>query len=286
MEGSERERYTGGVNQPPEIPRTPHKRPTLRWRVYYELFASARTDGELSLTNRVIAMAIIISVALAIIGTERQIAVDKNTLLIWAEFAFGVFFLGEYCARFWAAAERPGDHSAMAKRFEWARSFFALVDLAVVVATLLPFLVVGAPIFRLIRLFRLASLLRFGEFSHALRALSDAIVERRYDLYVTGALAGLLVLVGATALYWAEGAVQPEEFGSIPRAMWWSIITLTTVGYGDVSPVTVLGKIFAAIVALGGIGLVAMPTGIIAAAFSDAMQRHREVKAARGDTSE
>jgi voltage-gated potassium channel len=253
---------------------------TLRRRAYIELFASARTDGRLSLTNRIVVGSILISVVLAIVGTERQVAVDNQTILRWAEFAFGLFFLVEYLARLWAAAERPGEGSALAKRFDWARSFFALIDLAVVVASLVPFIVTGAPIFRLVRLFRLASLLRFGQFSIALRALSAAIVDRRYDLAVTGALAGLLVLVGATALYWAEGTTQPDEFGSIPRAMWWSIITLTTVGYGDVSPVTPLGKIFASLVALGGIGLVAMPTGIIAAAFSDAMQQHREDMAA------
>ena len=265
-------------------------RPTLRRRVFEELFASARTDGRLSLTNRVIVGAILISVVLAIVGTERQVAVDNQTMLRWFEFGFGVFFLFEYLARLWTAAERPyqgtGEGSATKKRVEWALSFFALVDLAVVIASLVPFLVTGAPIFRLVRLFRLASLLRFGEFSNALRALSAAIVERRYDLAVTGALAGLLVLVGATALYWAEGSVQPESFGSIPRAMWWSIITLTTVGYGDVSPVTTLGKMLAAVVALGGIGLVAMPTGIIAAAFSDAMQRHRETLAEKKTETE
>ena len=251
---------------------------TLRRRVYLELFASARSDGKLTRTNRMIVVFILMSVALAIVGTERQVTVDNRTVLRWAEFGFGVIFLVEYVARFWAAAERPGGRSAMRKRVDWALTFFALVDLAVVIASLVPFLVTGAPIFRLVRLFRLASLLRFGEFSNALRALSAAIVERRYDLAVTGALAGLLVLVGATALYWAEGSEQPEAFGSIPRAMWWSIITLTTVGYGDVSPVTTIGKVLAAIVALGGIGLVAMPTGIIAAAFSDAMQRHREAR--------
>ncbi len=256
-------------------------KPSLRRRVYMELFASAREDGKLTLTNKVIVVFILISVALAIVGTERQVAVDNRTILRWAEVGFGVTFLVEYIARFWAAAERPGEGSAMQKRFDWARSFFALIDLAVVIASLVPVLVTGAPIFRLVRLFRLASLLRFGQFSHALRALSEAIVERRYDLYVTGALAGLLVLVGATALYWAEGSAQPEAFGSIPRAMWWSIITLTTVGYGDVSPATPIGKVLAAIVALGGIGLVAMPTGIIAAAFSDAMQRHREALASQ-----
>ena len=249
---------------------------SLRQRVYRELFAEARTDGKLTNTNRIVVAVILISVVFAIVGTERQMATDNRTLLRWAEFGFGIFFLVEYIARLWSAAERPGVESATAKRLTWARSFFALLDLAVVILTLIPFLVTGAPVLRLLRLFRLAALLKFGRFSHALRELGRAIVERRYDLFVTGALAVVLLLGGATALYWAEGAVQPDDFGSIPRAMWWSIITLTTVGYGDVSPITPLGKILAAVVALGGIGLVAMPTGIIAAAFSDAMQRYRE----------
>lgn len=267
MESGQQGGYSGRVNR---------KAASLRRRAYLELFASARTDGKLSLTNRIVVAAILISVVVAIIGTERQVALENRSVLRWAEFGFGLFFLVEYAARLWSAAEQPGPGGALAKRLDWARSVFAIIDLAVVVASLIPFFVTGAPIFRLIRLFRLASLLRFGEFSMALRALSQAIADRRYDLAVTGALAGSLVLVGATALYWAEGSTQPEAFGSIPRAMWWSIITLTTVGYGDVSPVTVLGKIFAAVVAIGGIGLVAMPTGIIAAAFSDAMHKRRE----------
>ncbi|MFO1087130.1 MAG: potassium channel family protein [Reyranellaceae bacterium] len=76
-------------------------------------------------------------------------------------------------------------------------------------------------------------------------------------------------------LYLVEADVQPKAFGSIPRAMWWSIATLTTVGYGDVTPVTAVGRTFAGITTLTGIGLIAMPTGILAAAFSDALRRHR-----------
>lgn len=252
---------------------------TLRRRVYCQLFAEAQPDGRLTLTNKIVVTVILVSVLLAIIGTEQQVIAENRTVLRWAEFGFGIFFLIEYVARLWAAAEQPGEASDTAKRARWARSFFALVDLTVVIAALVPFLVTGAPVLRLLRLLRLAALLKFGRFSQALRELGRAIVERRYDLFVTGALAIVLLLGGATALHWAEGSVQPEAFGSIPRAMWWSIITLTTVGYGDVSPITPLGKVLAAIVALGGIGLVAMPTGIIAAAFSDAMQRHREERA-------
>ncbi len=80
-------------------------------------------------------------------------------------------------------------------------------------------------------------------------------------------------------LFWAEGTVQPDAFGSIPRAMWWAMATLTTVGYGDVYPITALGKVLAAVVAVTAIAIVAMPTGIMAAAFSDAFQELREEEA-------
>ena len=89
-------------------------------------------------------------------------------------------------------------------------------------------------------------------------------------------IAGMLLLVVLdAALHRARATCQPEDFGSIPRAMWWSIATLTTVGYGDAIPVTPLGRIIAGLTAITGIGLIAMPTGILAAAFSDAIQHHR-----------
>ncbi|WP_338241517.1 potassium channel family protein [Aurantiacibacter hainanensis] len=249
---------------------------TLRRRVFCQLFASANPDGKLTLTNQILIAVILASVVMAVLGTEAAIASERRQFFIGAEMLFGVVFLVEYVARVWSAAERQGDESKWRKRLGFIISPFGLLDLAVVLASLFPLLVTGAPLFRLLRVLRLAALMKFGRFSMALRELGGAISERRYDLFVTLALAGALLLFGAAALHWAEGRVQPEAFGSIPRAMWWAIITLTTVGYGDVSPITPLGKVLAAMVALGGIGLVAMPTGIIAAAFSDAMQRHRE----------
>lgn len=254
---------------------------SLRRKTYDQLFASARQDGSLSLTNKAIIAIILVSVAMAILGTEPQVVRENRPLFLYAEMGFGLIFLVEYCARVWAAPEADGAQSSWSQRWAFIRSPFGIIDLIVVVAALFPFLVTSAPILRLLRLLRLAALMKFGRFSLALREIGFAIAERRYDLFVTLALAIGLLLFGATALYWAEGRTQPEAFGSIPRAMWWSIITLTTVGYGDVSPITPLGKILAAFVALSGIGLVAMPTGIIAAAFSDAMQRHREKNARR-----
>ena len=249
---------------------------SLRRRVYCQLFASANREGKLTLTNKLLIGIILASVVMAVLGTEAAIAAENRRFFIGAEMMFGVAFLVEYVARVWSVAERPGEQTDLSKRLAFMVSPFGLLDLAVVVASLFPLLVTGAPLLRLLRLLRLAALMKFGRFSLALRELAGAVAERRYDLFVTLALAAALLLFGAAALHWAEGRVQPEAFGSIPRAMWWAIITLTTVGYGDVSPITPLGKMLAAVVALGGIGLVAMPTGIIAAAFSDAMQRHRE----------
>jgi len=108
--------------------------------------------------------------------------------------------------------------------------------------------------------------------------VKEAVGSRRYELLASAAIALLLMFVSATAMYMVEGETQPENFGSIPRAIWWSMATLTTIGYGDTYPITVIGKIFAGITALASLALVAMPAGILAAAFSEAFQRSKEQK--------
>jgi len=262
---------------------------SLRARAYQELFARADNDGKLSATNRFMVVVIIAAVLLTVLSTEAAFRTSNAHLLKPAEICFGVIFGIEYVLRVWAVAEEQGEGSALKRRLRFMVSPMAILDLIVVLATLSPFFVSDAAILRLVRLLRLAALAKFGRFSRALQELGRAVTERRYELGVTMALAGMLLLFGATALYWAEHEVQPETFGSIPRALWWAIITLTTVGYGDASPVTTLGKFLASIVAIGGIGLVAMPTGIMAGAFSDAMQRRRELAEAENlghDTDE
>lgn len=249
---------------------------SLRHRAWLQLNGDPPGDGHLSPANWALAIIIVVAVTTSIVSTEPDIEAQYSTLLMRLEWFFGAAFSLEYAARIWTAAEEPGTQSDLRKQMAFIFSPLGLIDLAVLIVTLLPILVPGVAVLRLTRLLRLLMLAKFGHFSSAFHDLAVAIHSRRYELYVTIALAGFLLLIGATALYLAEGTVQPDKFGSIPRALWWSIITLTTVGYGDVSPITPLGKIMASIVALAGIGLVAMPTGIMAAAFSEAMQQRRE----------
>lgn len=249
---------------------------SLRRRAWMQLSGDPPGDGRLTSANWLLVIVILLAVTSSILATEPEIEQRHQAFLTGLEVVFGICFAAEYAARIWTAAEEPGDQSAMAKRWRFMISPLGMIDLVVLIVTILPMFLPGIAVLRLMRLLRLLMLAKLGRFSSAFLELARAIHQRRYELYVTVALASVLLLLGATSLYLIEGDIQPDKFGSIPRALWWSIITLTTVGYGDVSPVTPLGKIMASFVALAGIGLVAMPTGIMAAAFSDAMQRRRK----------
>lgn len=245
----------------------------LRKYLYRQLFRGIERNGRLTLLNRVLVFVILLAVCASALSTERSLPTAWHHLLVYCEMAFGAIFFLEYAARIFAAAHKPGPHSAWKKRWDFIKSPLAIIDLLVIISTFIPMITADAAMLRILRLMRVMVILKF---SRAIEELWDAMAERSDDLLVTAGLTIALLMFGATALYVVEGHIQPDKFGSIPRALWWAVITLTTVGYGDVAPVTALGKVIAGFIALSGIALVAMPTGIIAAAFSDAMQRRRD----------
>lgn len=249
----------------------------FRKRLYRQLEPKAWRRQGFSPLNRWLAVAIIFATVFAMAETEPLLVRGNEHIFIGAQIGFGILFIIEYLARIWTIAEdlKKGE-TPWARRLRFVRSTSGLIDLAVIIATFLPLIIPDITVLRLLRLFRIFALARLGKISKAMHSLGRAIHSRRYELTVTFGLAIMIMIFGAAALHLIEGHLQPEKFGSIPRALWWAVVTLTTIGYGDVYPITPLGKFVAAIVAISGIGLIAMPTGILAAAFSEAMQEHHD----------
>jgi voltage-gated potassium channel len=221
-----------------------------------------------------------LSSALAILETEPTVENIAPRIFSRLEWIFAILFLAEYLIRLWAEGENP-KFRGIRGRVRYALTPAAIIDLIAFLPSLVLPLLPGISNFMLLRVFRLIRILRLarlGRFSLAMHHLSEAVSERREELLLSLMLAAFVLVFSATAMYLLEGENNPETFGSIPRAMWWSVCTLTTVGYGDIYPHTVLGKICGGLTSIAGIGLIAMPTGILAAAFSDAFQRTRRAR--------
>ena len=185
-----------------------------------------------------------------------------------------VIFTGEYMLRLWSAKEDPR-YSGRAGRARFAATPMALVDLLAVLPFWLPFLGVDLRVLRSLRLFRVFRIAKLSRYSAALQMMGRVAVAKKEELVVTASLGAALLLLASSLIYFAENAAQPEVFSSIPAAMWWGVATLTTVGYGDAVPVTAAGQILASAIAILGIGMFALPTGILGAALVEEMQ-HRE----------
>jgi len=143
---------------------------------------------------------------------------------------------------------------------------------------LIPFYISGVNetfLLRLFRLIRLFSVIRVGRYSDALKNVLDAIADRKSELLFSVAIASTVLLISSTFMYLLEADYQPEAFGSIIRSVWWAAAALTTVGYGDVYPVTALGKVFAVISAFSSIGIVALPAGILAGSFTEKFRKKK-----------
>ncbi len=192
---------------------------------------------------------------------------------------FSVSIFGaEYILRIWASAASSSTKwkKPLSKRLAYIFSFTGLVDLVAILPSLLS-IFVGSVDLRWLRVLRMVRLLKISHYSSALEDLVSAIRHESASFTAAIYLLVLALFFSSSALYIVESDVQPDEFGSIPETMWWSIITLTTVGYGDASPITAIGKVIAAITALMGVMTVALLTGIVANAFANQVQRRNSI---------
>ena len=185
-------------------------------------------------------------------------------------------FTVEYLLRVWTCVEQtPYQHPVMG-RLKFAGSPMALLDLAVVLPGYLPArYFIDLRFARIVRLVRMLRVLKFGRYSRTLRTFATVFRKKQTDIGLMVLFLLILVVLSSSLMYFVEHAEQPDKFSSIPAAMWWSVMTLTTVGYGDIYPITALGKFIGSMIALIGIGFFALPAGVLAAAFADQIAHER-----------
>jgi voltage-gated potassium channel len=234
----------------------------------------------LSPVNGFLVMLVIFSFITLAMETEPTLPASVLSFVNNANIAIIAIFAAEYLARLWVAGEDPR-YRGFSGRIRYMFSFHALADLAAFLPETILMLQgshMGAQEIAFLKALRLLRLFKIARFVPAFDVFMAAIRRSWSQLGVTLALALVFVYLCALLLYLIEGANKPEAFGSIPRALWWAVVTLTTVGYGDVYPDSIIGRIAAAMISLAGIGVVALPAGILASAFSDELREREAAK--------
>lgn len=195
--------------------------------------------------------------------------------MTYVELIVVTVFMIEYGLRFIAVGCDEA-YAGFTGRLKYVFSFWSVIDLLAIIPFFLTGLTDNTFLLRLLRLLRILRLAKLGRYSTAIMAITSAVKRKKYELSVSALVAFVVMLISSSFLYVFEGAAQPGAFGSITRSFWWSIATLTTVGYGDVTPITAIGRFFAGLTAIAGIGLIAMPTGILASAFSEVLNEDED----------
>ena len=244
-------------------------------RVYEVLERGRSNDATAYWVNAGLMVLVMVNICAVIIESEHSIYVKYKLWFDSFEYFSVAVFLVEYLLRVWTASLNPqfGD-TPWQRRKAYIFSLCGLVDLIAILPSILAFAMPGIDL-RSLRAIRLLRILKFTHYSYALQDLWRAIYEERRAFMASLYVLGVAIILSSTMMYLAEHHVQPDKFSSIPRAMWWSIITLTTVGYGDVSPVTPLGQFLGAVVAIMGVCTVALITGILASSFAVQMERRK-----------
>lgn len=242
----------------------------------YEILEGT-TDDKITKSFQIFIITLIaVNVLVVIIETEESVLDEYGYLFTPFEVFSVIIFTVEYAGRIIVCKLNPKYQNS---RFGIIRFVFTpmmLVDLSAILPFFLPFVVADTRFIRIIRLLRLFRLFKLARYSNPMQTLGEVFKSKAGDLAVAFFILFIVLIFASSLMYYAEHEAQPESFSSIPTSMWWGVITLTTIGYGDVYPVTIAGKVIGAGVAILGIAVYAIPTGIMASAFTEELRRRRE----------
>jgi voltage-gated potassium channel len=210
-----------------------------------------------------------------IFGTVHEVQEKYGRLLYYFEVYSVAVFTVEYIARTLTCVVDSRFSKPLSGRIRFAIQFMSLVDLLAILPFYLPFAGVDLRAIRVLRLLSIVRVAKVGRCYYSLNLIKRVFGAKKEELTLTTFIMLLLLVFAASVLYYCEVGTQPEVFKDIPTTFWWAVITLTSVGYGDVTPVTSIGKFFASIIAVLGIGMFALPTGIIGSGFVEEIQKRK-----------
>lgn len=235
-------------------------------RKAYEILEGEKGRGSTAF-HIFITILILFNIGSVILESEEWVHNKYETYLKWVETMSLCIFTGEYALRL-SLYRMRGD----TRRFALVRYMITpmmLVDLIVIVPFFLPFLGADTRMLRILRLLRLFVVFKLIKMNDSLSEFGNVIRAKASDIVVSLLILVLAMVLASSLMYYAEHEAQPETFGSISAAMWWGVVTFTTIGYGDTVPITPFGRLVGAVVALLGVAVYAIPAGIMAAAFNE-----------------
>ncbi|TDM65200.1 ion transporter [Acinetobacter pittii] len=238
--------------------------------------------------NYFLVILIIGNVAAVLLETVNDLYLNYRIWFDYFENISIAFFSIEYLLRLWSVADRDTTQSSWKTRLNWMKSGEAIIDLMAILPAYLNFFV--RIDLRMLRILRLLRLLKLTRYFISLQILLCVIKREKGSFQAVIFILIIMIIMTASGIYMVENKAQPEAFSSIPKSMWWAVVTLTTVGYGDVTPVTNLGKLLGALITILGVGIAALPAGILASGLANELnqrnqrleQEFRELLQARG----
>ena len=228
---------------------------------------------------------ILLNVAAVIIETVQPIYEKYHPFFDAFEIISVIIFSIEYIIRVWACTALEKYKHPVWGRLKYMVSLGAIIDLLAILPFYLPLIMASTDgrILRILRLFRLFRIFKMGRYSMAFNLISVVMKKRKAELTVSLTLLVMMLIFASTLMYYIESDANPDGFQSIPQTMWWGVATLTTVGYGDVYPITPLGKFLAGIIAILGVGLFALPAGIIASGFESELSNKKKEEGTKSE---
>lgn len=239
------------------------------------MFVALRGGRWIRVIDLAIIGLIILNLFAVIVGSVESIGSRYRAELRTFEWVSVVVFTIEYVLRLALAPHHPSGRyrDPVSGRLRYALTPLAIVDLLAILPSY--FAAIFVVDLRWLRVLRLLRIFKLTRYSSAMTILLTVLRDELPSFAAALFILVVILMLAASGMYVVEHEAQPEAFGSIPSAMWWAVATLTTVGYGDVTPITTLGKVFGSFVTIVGIGMVALPAGILASAFSDHLRERR-----------